>query len=114
MCCSKENNCSDKERNLMINKNCMMNKKSVNAIIIVLLCIIMITVCVQKSTEDVNKDLFIGEWKCEDHPLQNEVYYFYHYTKFFCILYIKRVEERPCITPPHSNKILLSRYILSN
>ena len=52
-----------------------MKKKSVNAIIIVLLCIIMITVCVQKSTEDVNKDLFIGEWKCEDHPLQNEVYY---------------------------------------
>ena len=52
-----------------------MKKKSVNAIIIVLLCMIMITACGQKSTEDVNKDLFIGEWKCEDHPLQNEVYY---------------------------------------
>ena len=59
----------------MIKNKCMMKKKSVNAIIIVLLCMIMITACGQKSTEDVNKDLFIGEWKCEDHPLQNEVYY---------------------------------------
>ena len=60
---------------MMIENKCMMKKKSVNAIIIVLLCIIMITACGQKSTAEANMELLFGEWKCEDHPLENEAYY---------------------------------------
>ena len=59
----------------MIKNNCMMKKKSVNAIIIVLICMIMITACGQKSTAEANMELLFGEWKCEDHPLENEAYY---------------------------------------
>ena len=49
--------------------------KSMKVIIILLVCIIMITACGQKSTEDANMDLFIGEWKCENHPFETEAYY---------------------------------------
>ena len=59
----------------MIKDNCTMKKRSVNAIIIVLLCIIMTTACGQKSVAEENMDLLFGEWKCEDHPLENETYY---------------------------------------
>ena len=44
----------------------------------------MITACGHKSAEDINMDLFIGEWKCEDHPLKNEAYY-----TGFIMLYIQ-------------------------
>ena len=54
-----------------------MKNRSINALIILflLLCIIMITACGQKDTVEVDTDLFIGEWKCEDNPLKNEEYY---------------------------------------
>ena len=44
----------------------------------------MITACGQKSAEDGNMDLLIGEWKCENHPLNNEAYY-----TGFIMLYIQ-------------------------
>ena len=52
-----------------------MKNRNIKAIIILLLCVMMITACGQKRTEEGNLDLLIGEWKCENHPLNNEAYY---------------------------------------
>ena len=52
-----------------------MKNRSIKAMILLLLCTIMLTACGQKNTEEVNMDLFIGDWKCEDNPLDNEEYY---------------------------------------
>ena len=59
----------------MEKNNYRMKNRSIKAIISLLVCIIMMTACGQKSAEDAEIDLFIGEWKCEDHPLENEEYY---------------------------------------
>lgn len=48
----------------------VMKNRSLKAFIILLLCILMTTACGQK-----NIDVFVGEWKCEDHPVENEDYY---------------------------------------
>ena len=52
-----------------------MRNRSIKTIIILVLCIITIAACGQKNTELVDMNLFIGEWKCEVHPLENEEYY---------------------------------------
>ena len=44
----------------------------------------MTTACGQKSVAEENMDLLFGEWKCEDHPLENETYY-----TGFIAMYIK-------------------------
>ena len=59
----------------MVKNDYMMKRRSIKTIIILLLCVVMITACGKKSAEDVNRNLFVGEWKCEDHPLKNEAYY---------------------------------------
>ena len=53
----------------------MMENRSIKAIIILLVCVMMSAACGQKRTEDGNMDLLIGEWKCEENPLGNEAYY---------------------------------------
>ena len=60
---------------MMVKNNDMMKNRSMKAIIILLLFCFMITACGQKSVEDVKMDRFVGEWKCEDHPLKNDMYY---------------------------------------
>ena len=52
-----------------------MKNRKLKALIGLVLSIIMITACGQKNTEKVDMDLFVGEWKCEDNPLENEEYY---------------------------------------
>jgi hypothetical protein len=52
-----------------------MKNRSIKTMIILVLCIITIAACGQKNTDVVDMDLFIGEWKCEAHPLENEEYY---------------------------------------
>ena len=52
-----------------------MKNRSMKTIIILLLSVMMSTACGQKSAVDVNMDAFVGEWKCENHPLNNEAYY---------------------------------------
>ena len=52
-----------------------MSNRSIKTMIILILCIITIAACGQKNNEIVDMDLFIGEWKCEEHPLENEEYY---------------------------------------
>ena len=49
----------------------IMKNRSMKTIIILLLSVMMSTACGQKSAVDV----FAGEWKCENHPLNNEAYY---------------------------------------
>ena len=52
-----------------------MKNRKIKALIALVLSIIMITACGQKNTEKVDMDLFVGEWKCEDNPVENEEYY---------------------------------------
>ena len=68
----------------MVKNNDMMKNRSMKGIIILLLFCFMITACGQKNAEDVNMDLFVGEWKCEDHPLKNDMYY-----TGFIVMYIQ-------------------------
>jgi hypothetical protein len=53
----------------------MMKNRSIKALGIVWLCLIMITACGQKNTVEVDMDLFTGKWECEEHPLEHEEYY---------------------------------------
>ena len=53
----------------------IMKNRSMKTIIILLLSVMMSTACGQKRAEDGNMDLLIGEWKCEENPLENEAYY---------------------------------------
>ena len=53
----------------------MMENRSIKAIIILLVCVMMSAACGQKRVEDENMDFLIGEWKCEENPLENEAYY---------------------------------------
>ena len=59
----------------MVKIDSMMKNRNIKAIIILLLCVMMITACGQKRAEDGNMDFLIGEWKCEENPLENEAYY---------------------------------------
>lgn len=53
----------------------VMKNRSLRAFSILLLCIIMTTACGPKNIGIVDMDLFVGEWLCEDHPVENEDYY---------------------------------------
>ncbi len=64
----KQDGCGDE-------KNDMMKNRNLKIVFVLLLCVTIITSCGQRSSDDVNTDLLIGEWKCEDHPLKNEEYY---------------------------------------
>ena len=59
----------------MVKIDSMMKNRNIKAIIILLLCVMMITACGQKRAGDGNMDSLIGEWKCEENPLENEAYY---------------------------------------
>ena len=52
-----------------------MKNRSIKAMVIIVFCFIMTTACGQKRPADLSMDLFIGEWACEEHPLENETYY---------------------------------------
>lgn len=52
-----------------------MKKRSIKTILTLLLCVIMITACGQQKNEKPDMSLFIGEWMCDDNPLENEEYY---------------------------------------
>lgn len=52
-----------------------MKNRSIKAMFILLLCIITISGCGQKNADKVDMDLFVGEWACEENPLENEEYY---------------------------------------
>ena len=53
----------------------MMKSRSIKAMLILVLCFVMVTACGQKNNENVDRDLFVGEWKCEDNPLESKEYY---------------------------------------
>ena len=59
----------------MAENDSMMKNRSIKAIIILLICVMMITACGRGSAADGNMDFLIGEWKCEENPLENEAYY---------------------------------------
>ena len=52
-----------------------MKKRCIKGVMILLSCIVMLTACGEKNTEDADLALFAGEWKCENTPLNNEDYY---------------------------------------
>ena len=68
----------------MAENDSMMKNRSIKAIIILLICVMMITACGRGSAADGNMDLLNGVWKCEENPLENEAYY-----TGFIMLYIQ-------------------------
>ena len=52
-----------------------MKNRSIKSMIIVVLCVIMLTACGQKNNVEVDMELFVGKWQCEENPLDNEEYY---------------------------------------
>ena len=59
----------------MVKNNYMMKNRSIKIVIFLLFCTILLTACGKINTEKTDMNMFAGEWKCEDHPLENEEYY---------------------------------------
>ena len=88
----------------MVKNNYMMKNRSIKTMILLLFCIIMITACGKTKAEKTDVDLFTGEWKCADHPLENESYY-----TGFLMMYIQEDGSFRMIDAEAGNPVISGR-----